>query len=93
MLETRLPYDEGSATWTRACRIDALLDDQPLQAFDFETSPDILEPLRIIGSGQAVGMVQRGFDIPAGEHRLNLEANRLLIRILAHAGDDFLVPA
>ena len=94
MLETRLPYDEGSATWTRAYRIDALLDDQPLQAFDFETSPDILEPLRIIGSGQAVGMVQRGFlDIPAGEHHLKLEANRpVLIRILAHAGDDFLVP-
>ncbi|WP_043342152.1 hypothetical protein [Belnapia moabensis] len=94
MLETRLPYDEGPPAWVRSYRIGAALDGRPLQVLEFSTSPDQSQPIRIDGSGQAVGALQRGWlDIPAGTHGLTLDTDRpVLVRILAHAGGDWLLP-
>ncbi len=92
-IDARMIYPEGDAAASAIFRLLPKLDDAPLPPLAFVTGPEIRYPLKRNGERVAAGRLESGYlQIPPGDHRLSLSADRdLYLQLLGQTPNDYLL--
>lgn len=91
-LKNRLHYEQHASELIQDYRIRYWLDDTKAQELDFSTSVETSRIITVNTAIEVVGREQQAYlEIPEGQHRLVLQADRpLYIQVLAQTEQDYL---
>ncbi|MEQ1738799.1 MAG: hypothetical protein ABL884_02745 [Methyloglobulus sp.] len=91
-IKNRLHYEQYAGDLAQDYRIHYWLDDDKAQELDFSTSVETGRVITVNGSIEVVGREEQAYlEIPAGRHRLVLQADRpLFVQLLAQTEHDYL---
>jgi hypothetical protein len=94
-VQTRLRFRPLEAAFRQSYHVAVSLDGQLHKHLEFETSAEYRHRLRVNGTEQLLGRLERGFiDIPSGGHTLELDSTAALyLRVMAQKESDYLMPA